>query len=1717
MRITCAMARAGVMLGLVSLACAAQAAVPVGILKSDETPSWADGLCQALRWEKDFEPELITDASPATLARFRVVVAPQLQDPSKWNEWIGPLRDWVAHGGGLLTTHDAVGYRRHAAIFPEVAKGHFHYYGKKEPYVAELCIARAKPFTPGFRQGDRIALAYFDYITIEPGPAGRVLARGVETSETPFRSGGPAVVYGEVGRGRYVACGSLPGMLPDEQTIEPPSGPERRLLTDCLRYLAGLLEDPDPTGAEFGARIELGAARANLLYNGGAELLDTAGRPEEIIPYNSDYLVPEWGVTSAPVHTGARALRLRGAGFQPKTKTDARWGRVGLWFGGEGAQATVVPAGKGRYEFSFWLKGDPAGGPASTVYVIAFGFRLKDGAWQRENIPLQNNEFQPGSDWQRCAVTFFSEGHTRLAPMVSLWQTEAQARAGQASALEASGPVPPGPEIFLDDAALARLETPSTAGLTVEGVRAQAERQIAARWADTRAGPVPPLAHVPLGANVEAPPEVLDRPNYDPWPAAWETRDLSGAWKIRKLDGPVTHVDIQRRQTPNPSNDEGTVQGYWKPDYDDSAWPERSVPGFWGTADKPLDPFAPDYVLSKYNKTEFLGIGWHRTRFSLPDKPAHKRLVLHFDRVHYEATVYLNGSFIGIHRGGNRPFEFDVTDAARAGDNVLAVRVFCDDMKYAYLLSYYGFGGIMGRVLLQARPEVYAATLLIDPRPATSEAVVRAELRNASDSPRRCALALEIEPDAANRRLAGPQGVKQTIGLGDIALQPGLNGLTFTARVEKAVAWSPEYPHLYRLTLSADGAPAARDRFGMRSFAAEGPRLLLNGRPFIPMGIVLSYFPFYNLPGVWENQQNIMRRILAGYRALGVTMIFPQGAQLFYPRLFYDICDETGIMIQEWQATASGSWFVDVDGMYDDANTAGRVHYLYNHPSFAMYTIGNECRDKRLVDPINHVYDLFRRLDGQGRPVCAVSGGVPDQLRFREDVVDVHGYFGVISGHPLDTRRFFEQVNRTVWDSHGRALPVGNWEMGGNKNPYPVDLYRAGRALFTDYTPRKTQIPAELFVTLVQYGLRRYFISDYEKAMRDPDFAELQDRLRDPNRQSFLVDKYRYHWVNKQVIEECRRLGALMGAGFGVNMTSAHTVYYTRSAEGKLNLDYFAPSRLRTSTLAASDLYGTFQRALNPRFICASVFDKNLFAGRPLELQVYAINNTLAESKPWRARVAVLDRQGAVLCDRVADVGAVPAGERRVLDFAWPIPAELPTGFYEVRLYLLENDAIVSDNQYEFFVTHGSDLAGRIEAGPRRVAVYDASRREPTTTSILKGLGVAFEPLTDFTRLNDYDVLIVGAESVDRPLLDGGASVRAWLEGGGRLLQFEQYLPGALPWLPGLSVIKRSGGNVGNLLVADHPVFAGIKADENWDTWNGPLEQAHQYGKQGGVFAALVGPMNGSELALGCCGVPREQANSIQMLVAEMQVGQGVALVSQPAATFRYDRDSVATRYVQNCIRHILSDDTRYAAVLGGPKLDPVNPRRCGVLELGRHAAQAVRAEPGWFENLARGLKDCGDVRFVMPGGKAALLTGPAEFALPGAVRYLDPEGEARQQQKDTDQGPLLKNQPDRLYLLAALPAGAAKPGAPAARITLHYADGKTERWELVAGRDLAPAPDAGDLENAWRAGAGFHVTAWQTPYPDVPVTKMVIEPLAPGGLVVGGVTMTLVRGKIHT
>src|SRR5690606_31475753 len=68
---------------------------------------------------------------------------------------------------------------------------------------------------------------------------------------------------------------------------------------------------------------------------------------------------------------------------------------------------------------------------------------------------------------------------------------------------------------------------------------------------------------------------------------------------------------------------------------------------------------------------------FYRRTFTVPNSWLRDRVILHFDAVDWEATVYVNGQQVGTHRGGFDRFSIDVTDALKPkGAQELVVAVY---------------------------------------------------------------------------------------------------------------------------------------------------------------------------------------------------------------------------------------------------------------------------------------------------------------------------------------------------------------------------------------------------------------------------------------------------------------------------------------------------------------------------------------------------------------------------------------------------------------------------------------------------------------------------------------------------------------------------------------------------------------------------------------------------------------------------------------------------------------------------------------------------------------------------------------------------------------------------------------------------------------------------------------------------------------------------------
>ncbi len=180
--------------------------------------------------EQNLRAFMLPRLNSEALALCDMLIIPQCATARFFNDAAADVREFVEEGGGVMLTHDAVGYRSHNAMFPEIGTG------VANPKLGTAIVTQVHPVTGAFTVGDTIDYGYsYDHIAIEPGDSGEVVMADQEGHAT--------VVVGRFGQGKVV----LNGMLPGQATLgnpspasEPkaPEGAELKFLTTALSWLA---------------------------------------------------------------------------------------------------------------------------------------------------------------------------------------------------------------------------------------------------------------------------------------------------------------------------------------------------------------------------------------------------------------------------------------------------------------------------------------------------------------------------------------------------------------------------------------------------------------------------------------------------------------------------------------------------------------------------------------------------------------------------------------------------------------------------------------------------------------------------------------------------------------------------------------------------------------------------------------------------------------------------------------------------------------------------------------------------------------------------------------------------------------------------------------------------------------------------------------------------------------------------------------------------------------------------------------------------------------------------------------------------------------------------------------------------------------------------------------------------------------------------------------
>jgi beta-galactosidase/beta-glucuronidase len=258
-------------------------------------------------------------------------------------------------------------------------------------------------------------------------------------------------------------------------------------------------------------------------------------------------------------------------------------------------------------------------------------------------------------------------------------------------------------------------------------------------------------------------------------------------------------------------------------------------------------PFCPESPLSGVGNTDFLHAVWYRRAVKIPAAWSGKNVLLHFQAVDYDATVWINGKEAARHRGGFSPFTVELRGLAAPGETAIVVVRARDENRtsqprgkqstsYApYSCFYTRTTGIWQTVWLEPVPEVGLKRTRLTPDVANG--------------------LIRLEQPLTNNRPGYTVSAVLRTGGEEIAAASCPADQDFAPRLDLAIPpeqrrlWSPSDPHLYDVEVSLlDESGNLVDRAasyaGLRSVTLDGKRVKINGRSvFQRLVLDQGYYP----------------------------------------------------------------------------------------------------------------------------------------------------------------------------------------------------------------------------------------------------------------------------------------------------------------------------------------------------------------------------------------------------------------------------------------------------------------------------------------------------------------------------------------------------------------------------------------------------------------------------------------------------------------------------------------------------------------------------------------------------------------------------------------------------------------------------------------------------------------------------------------------------------
>jgi len=389
-------------------------------------------------------------------------------------------------------------------------------------------------------------------------------------------------------------------------------------------------------------------------------------------------------------------------------------------------------------------------------------------------------------------------------------------------------------------------------------------------------------------------------------------------------------------------------------------------------------PFCPQSKLSGVEDKDFMQAVWYKRTVELTEEQLNGRVILHFGAVDYDAYVYVNGAFVGSHRGGYVSFKLDITDYVKAGVNTICLLAEDDERDpmiprgkqseeyYSHGCDYTRTTGIWQTVWMEFHPETHIEKVKYLTDADAGTLTVIADLIGAGE------LSVSATFEGTD--------------CGSVSAKSGGGQVILTLTPTEKHLWEVGKGGLYDLTLRY-GDDVVHSYFGLRSIAYRDYKFFLNGKSvFQRLVLDQGFYPdgIYTAPSDEELCADVECSMAMGFNGARLhEKVFEERFLYHADRLGYIVWGE----YPNWgldHSRAEAAYGIIPEWLEE-------VERDFNHPAIVGWCPFNETWEvhgrRQCDDLLEMIYRATKAADPT-RPCIDTSGF----FHVMTDIYDLHDY-----------------------------------------------------------------------------------------------------------------------------------------------------------------------------------------------------------------------------------------------------------------------------------------------------------------------------------------------------------------------------------------------------------------------------------------------------------------------------------------------------------------------------------------------------------------------------------------------------------------------------------------------------------------------------------------------------------------------------------------------------